>query len=50
MRIRVIHLWTPSVISWVLAVLLSFSSKPLESVFFSVLYLTLLVCTKWADA
>jgi hypothetical protein len=49
MRIRVIHLWIPAVISYGLTYFMALSKEHIEAIIFTVLYMSLLVCTKWAE-
>jgi hypothetical protein len=47
MRLKVIHLYVPAVISYIFALLSAFSREPIGAVIFSSLYLVLLASTKW---
>jgi hypothetical protein len=49
MGIRIIHLWIPSAISYCIAIFMSFIREPVGTVFFTALYMALLVCTKWVS-
>jgi hypothetical protein len=48
MRIRVLHLWAPAAVFYVLAVFMAFFQEPVIASVFTIIYLSLLVCTKWA--
>jgi hypothetical protein len=48
MRIRVLHLWIPAAISYCIAMFMSFSREHVGALLFTALYMSLLICTKWA--
>jgi len=48
MRISVLHLWVPAAILYVLAIFMAFFQEPVLASLFTIGYLSLLICTKWA--
>ncbi len=49
MKIKVYHLWILAVISYILALIMSFSQIIVGTIVFSILYLSLLISTKWVS-
>lgn len=47
MSIKVLHFWVPAAILYVLAVFMAFNQEPVIASFFTLAYLSLLICTKW---
>ena len=48
MKIKVLHLWAPAAILYVLAVFMAFFQEPVIASLFTIGYMSLLICTKWA--
>lgn len=49
MKIRIFHLWVPAVIMYVLAVTAVFLQEIVIGLALTIGYLSLIICTRWAD-
>jgi hypothetical protein len=48
MKIRILHIWVPAVIFYVLAIFMAFFQEAIMAAVFTIVYMSLLVCAKWA--
>ena len=48
-KIKIIHIWILAVISYIFSLIMGFNNETLGALIFSILYICLLVSTKWAN-
>ena len=48
MKIRVLHVWVPAAVLYVLAIIMVSCQLPVMAAVLTTAYLSLLVCSKWA--
>jgi hypothetical protein len=49
MKVKIIHLWVPAVISYIFSLFLAFSGEILGTAIVSTVYLVLIISTKWVN-